>query len=93
MRLAIEDMEKEFPGRYDGATHRLAVAQFERDRAALLQSLADGQNAETESVEKRLAGIRAAWLWRQVGGSRWKIVFGRNKLLEAAQHYLRMSTH
>ena len=40
-----------------------------------------------------LAGIRAAWLWRQVGGSRWKIVFGRNKLLEAAQHYLRMSTH
>ena len=40
-----------------------------------------------------LAGIRAAWLWRQVGGSRWRIVFGRNKLLEAAHHYLRISTH
>jgi high frequency lysogenization protein len=40
-----------------------------------------------------LAGIRAAWLWRQVGGSRWKILLGRKQLLAAAQDYLRMSHH
>jgi high frequency lysogenization protein len=38
-----------------------------------------------------LAGIRSAWLWRQVGGSRWKILLGRKKLLAAAREYLRRS--
>jgi high frequency lysogenization protein len=38
-----------------------------------------------------LAGIRAAWLWRQLGGSRWKILTGRKRLLASAQEYLRMS--
>lgn len=36
-----------------------------------------------------LAGIRAAWLWSQVGGSRWKILLGRKRLLAAAEDYLR----
>jgi high frequency lysogenization protein len=40
-----------------------------------------------------LAGVRAAWLWRQVGGSRWKILFGRHKLLDEANRYLRLSAH
>jgi high frequency lysogenization protein len=39
-----------------------------------------------------LAGVRAAWLWRQVGGSRWKILFERKRLIEAAEEYLRRST-
>lgn len=30
-----------------------------------------------------LAGIRSARLWRQVGGHRWQLVFGRRKLLKA----------
>jgi high frequency lysogenization protein len=34
-----------------------------------------------------LAGIRAAWLWRQVGGSRWRILLGRGRLLAAARGY------
>ncbi|WXL27600.1 high frequency lysogenization protein HflD [Ectopseudomonas mendocina] len=29
-----------------------------------------------------LAGIRCARLWRQLGGSRWQMVFSRNKLLK-----------
>jgi high frequency lysogenization protein len=29
-----------------------------------------------------LAGIRSARLWRQLGGSRWQMVFSRNKLLK-----------
>ncbi|MDF9756244.1 CII-binding regulator of phage lambda lysogenization HflD [Pseudomonas hunanensis] len=28
-----------------------------------------------------LAGIRAARLWRQLGGHRWQLVFSRRKLL------------
>jgi high frequency lysogenization protein len=40
-----------------------------------------------------LAGIRAAWLWRQVGGSRWTILFGRKRLLEAAQDYMKRAYH
>jgi high frequency lysogenization protein len=40
-----------------------------------------------------LAGIRAAWLWRQVGGSRWRILFGRQRLLDTARDYLKRSYH
>lgn len=40
-----------------------------------------------------LAGIRSAWLWRQVGGSRWRILLGRSRLLAAAREYLRTVHH
>lgn len=40
-----------------------------------------------------LAGVRAAWLWRQIGGSRWQVLFGRKRLHEAAQNYLKRSQH
>ncbi|EHQ51665.1 putative lysogenization regulator [Ectothiorhodospira sp. PHS-1] len=35
-----------------------------------------------------LAGIRAAVLWRQAGGSRWKLIFGRNAMLAEARFML-----
>ena len=35
-----------------------------------------------------LAGIRAAMLWRQVGGRRWHILFRQRQLLESARKYL-----
>ncbi|MFP4601465.1 MAG: high frequency lysogenization protein HflD [Halochromatium sp.] len=35
-----------------------------------------------------LAGIRSAILWRQCGGRRLQILFGRRKLLDAARAYL-----
>ena len=35
-----------------------------------------------------LAGIRSAMLWRQIGGSRWQILFSRKRLLQAAREYL-----
>jgi high frequency lysogenization protein len=34
------------------------------------------------------AGIRAAWLWRQLGGSRWQLLFGRRQLAEEAGRIL-----
>jgi high frequency lysogenization protein len=32
-----------------------------------------------------LAGIRAAFLWRQLGGRRWKLVLQRRRLLQRCQ--------
>lgn len=31
------------------------------------------------------SGLRSAVLWRQLGGSRWKLMFGRKQILEEAQ--------
>ena len=36
-----------------------------------------------------LAGIRAALLWRQAGGDRWKLLFSRGQLQSEAQQLLR----
>lgn len=35
-----------------------------------------------------LCGMRSAVLWRQLGGSRWQLLFQRRKLCEAAQRIL-----
>ena len=35
-----------------------------------------------------LAAIRAARLWRQLGGNRWQILFGHSRLLREARRYL-----
>jgi high frequency lysogenization protein len=35
-----------------------------------------------------LSGIRAAMLWRQVGGRRWQVLFGQRQLLDSARAYL-----
>ncbi len=37
-----------------------------------------------------LAGIRAAVLWRQVGGSRLKLLFGRKRIVQGARMALSM---
>ena len=36
-----------------------------------------------------LAGVRAALLWRQAGGSRWKLIFARGAMQKEAQDLLR----
>ncbi len=35
-----------------------------------------------------LAGVRAARLWRQVGGTRWQILFKNKQILEDARRYI-----
>jgi high frequency lysogenization protein len=47
-------------------------------------------NPDTTSRIRSLlfAGIRAAVLWRQRGGSRWKLLFGRKKLVNQAEYFL-----
>lgn len=39
-----------------------------------------------------LAGIRSAVLWRQSGGGRWNLLFGRSTLLTAAEQLLSEAT-
>ncbi|MEH6634131.1 MAG: high frequency lysogenization protein HflD [Halioglobus sp.] len=48
------------------------------------QHLQNPQNADVIRAVL-LTGIRSAFLWRQLGGRRWKLVVQRKRLLDAAQ--------
>ena len=52
------------------------------------QHLQNPQNADLIRA-LLLAGIRSAYLWRQLGGCRWKLLLQRRKLLRAAQNLSR----
>lgn len=52
------------------------------------QHLQNEQNADMIRA-LLLAGIRSAFLWRQLGGRRWKLVVQRKRLLHAAQNLSR----
>lgn len=52
------------------------------------EHLEDEQNADIIRA-LLLAGIRSAFLWRQLGGRRWKLLWQRRKLLGAAQNLSR----
>lgn len=52
------------------------------------QHLQNPQNADVIRA-LLLAGIRAAFLWRQLGGRRWKLLLRRKHLLQVAQNLSR----
>jgi high frequency lysogenization protein len=52
------------------------------------QHLQDSQNADIIRA-LLLAGIRAAYLWRQLGGRRYKLLLQRKRLLSASQNLSR----
>lgn len=52
------------------------------------QQYLGAQNTVNKIRALLLAGIRAALLWRQCGGSRWKLLFFRKKLQEEARFLL-----
>lgn len=52
------------------------------------QHLENAQNADLVR-SLLLAGIRSAFLWRQLGGRRWKLAFQRKSLLRTAQELSR----
>lgn len=62
VRLAIEDMARQFPDRYDAVRHRRTLARFQRDRDAYLQSLADGKPVDLVQAERLLADVRSVLL-------------------------------
>jgi high frequency lysogenization protein len=49
------------------------------------------QNAKNADIIRALllAGVRAAFLWRQLGGHRWQLLLQRKKLLRASQNLSR----
>ncbi len=49
------------------------------------------QNSKNADIIRALllAGVRAAFLWRQLGGHRWRLLLQRKKLLEASQNLSR----
>jgi len=50
--------------------------------------LHNAQNADVIRAAL-LSGVRAAYLWRQLGGRRWKLLLHRKKLLRASQNLSR----
>ena len=52
------------------------------------EQLKNSQNADIIRA-LLLAGIRSAYLWRQLGGRRWKLLLQRKQLLQAAQNLSR----
>jgi len=52
------------------------------------QHLQDNKNADIIRA-LLLAGIRSAFLWRQLGGRRWKLLYQRKRILETSQNLSR----
>lgn len=56
----------------------------------------DGHLQNPENANKiralLLAGLRAAVLWRQCGGSRWQLLFQRSKHIDCAKNIIRTGT-
>jgi len=63
VRLAIEDLERSFPGRYDAAQHRQALAEFSRVYETVASAIEAGELPdELPPVDQLLSGVRAALL-------------------------------
>ena len=63
-----------------------------RSPAESLKALVRGSRATRARINGDallLAGIRSAYLWRQLGGRRWKLVLQRKPMLEASQNLSR----
>ena len=66
----------------------LSKQQFRIKVTGSAQHLQNQQNADVIRA-LLLAGVRAAFLWRQLGGRRWKLLFQRKRLLALSQHLSR----
>ena len=53
------------------------------------QSLLENRDTRNRIRSLLLAGIRAAVLWHQCGGSRWRLIVERRRMLECARTLLR----
>ncbi len=86
---------------YFDLTHENIIAslaeiyqQFISPLAAKIMVKGEGDYlSQTHNVNKiraiLLAGIRSAVLWRQCGGTRWQLLFSRNRYLQSAQALLK----
>ena len=70
---------------YQDTISQLTPRVIVKGKPAYLQS----QDRSEQIRALLLAGIRAAVLWEQAGGSRWSLLFGRRAYLESAQVILK----
>jgi high frequency lysogenization protein len=87
-----------------GLTHDNTVAALAEVYSEVISPLrpqilvrgSEGHLERTDSANRvralLLAAIRCAVLWRQVGGSRWRLIFGRRKLINTAGDLLRQTS-
>lgn len=61
-RLAIDDMEKSFPGKYDGTKHRKVLEAFAVRREAIVAELRAGNMKSCAEAQSLYAGVRQALL-------------------------------
>lgn len=66
----------------------LSTMRFRIKVTGAAQHLQDENNADVIRA-LLLSGIRSAFLWRQLGGRRWKLVFQRRRMLQIAQELSR----
>jgi len=83
--LLDRDVLAGFAGIYQDTISKLTPRIIVRGNPMYLQN-PDNQDRIRALL---LAGIRAAVLWRQCGGTRWQVLLGRRRMLDAARAYLR----
>ena len=66
----------------------LSKMRFRIKVSGSAQHLQDKLNADIIRA-LLLAGIRSAFLWRQLGGRRWRLLFDRKRILQTSQHLSR----
>jgi high frequency lysogenization protein len=62
----------------------LSQLKFRIKVSGSMEQLQNSQNADLIRA-LLLAGVRSAFLWRQLGGKRWKLLLQRKQLLQASQ--------
>ena len=88
VKLAIDDMGKRFPGRYDAAKYRPSLDEFARNREALIKSFGECKGEEVDRAVKLLAGVRAALLANPLLDGE-KILFVRRNIASGARQDVR----
>jgi len=81
----VNDVCQSVSGIYQDTLSKL---KFRIKVSGSAQHLQDTQNADIIRA-LLLSGIRSAFLWRQLGGRRWKLLFQRKQLLRCAQELSR----
>lgn len=81
----IQDACHSISGIYQDTLSKL---KFRIKVAGSAEQLQNTQNADMIRA-LLLAGVRSAFLWRQLGGRRWKLLLQRKQLLQASQNLSR----
>ncbi|TXS92890.1 high frequency lysogenization protein HflD [Parahaliea maris] len=84
----VQDVCHSISGVYQDTLSKL---KFRIKVTGSAQHLQDSKNADIIRA-LLLAGIRSGFLWRQLGGRRWKLLFQRKALLRCAQDLSRSTS-